>query len=95
MISHSNEILAPEDLAQLGKAFDEAWAAVGITAGADRADQRTHLALILLRLANLRELGPGQIKDTAIRIFRSDVAPPARPHLSDTEAAGCLTSAHP
>ena len=95
MIIHSNEIMEPEDLARLGKAFDEAWAAVSITAGEDRADQRTTLAFILLRLASLRQLGPDQIKDTALRIFRAEVAPPTRPHLSDTEAAGCLASAHP
>ena len=99
MIIHGNEIMEPEELAQLGTVFDEAWAAVSATAGDGRADQRTTLAIILLRLANLRQLGPDQMKATALRIFRSvfrPVAPPAGPHCPSShtnEAAGCVTSA--
>ena len=32
MIIHGNEIMEPEELAQLGAVFDEAWAAVSATA---------------------------------------------------------------
>ena len=103
MIIHGNEIMEPEELAQLGKVFDEAWAAVGATAGEERADQRTTLATILFRLANLRQLGPDQMKATALRIFRSEPiqgflpavlpAVPSYPSSHTNEAAGCLTSA--
>jgi hypothetical protein len=67
------EIIEPEELARLGKVFDEAWAAVSHTGGEDTVDQRTSLAVILLRLAYLRQLGPDQMKATAVRIFRSEV----------------------
>ena len=103
MFIHGNEIMEPEELAQLGTVFDEAWAAVGATAGEGRADQRVILASILLRLANLRQLGPEQLKATALRIFRSEPiqafrpialpAAPSSPSSHSNEAAGCLTSA--
>ena len=97
MIIHGNEVLEPEELARLGKVFDEAWASVSPTAGGGGAEQRTILASILLRLANLRQLGPEQLKATALRIFQSEptqafrpVALPAGPSQSShTEAAGC------
>lgn len=100
MFIHGNEVIEPEELAQLGQLFDEAWAAVG-TVGEGSTDQRTILASILLRLANLRQLGPDQMKATALRIFRSEpiqgflpAVPPAVPSYPHTnEAAGCLTSA--
>lgn len=78
MIIHGNEIMEPEELTQLGAVFDEAWAAVSATA-VDSAEQRTTLASILLRLAHLRQLGPDQMKATAIRIFRSEPAQLFRP----------------
>ena len=71
MIIHGNEIMEPEELTQLGAVFDEAWAAVSATA-VDGAEQRTTLASILLRLAHLRQLGPDQMKATALRIFRAE-----------------------
>ena len=73
MIIHGNEIMEPEEFAQLGAVFDEAWAAVSATA-VDSAEQRTTLASILLRLAHLRQLGADQMKATAIRIFSSEPA---------------------
>ena len=92
MIIHGNEIMEPEELVQLGAVFDEAWATVSATAG-DSAEQRTTLASILLRLAHLRQLGPDQMKATAIRIFRSDPEGDHCPTSLANEAAGCLTSA--
>jgi hypothetical protein len=72
MIIHGNEIMEPEELAQLGAVFDEAWAAVSDTAGEGNAELRTALASIVLQLAHLRQLGPDQIKATALRIFRCE-----------------------
>jgi hypothetical protein len=98
MFIHGNEVIEPEELAELGQVFDEAWAAVGATAREGRADQRVILASILLRLAHLRQLGPDQMKATAIRIFRSEpvqafrpVAFPAGPSSpsSHTNEAAC------
>ena len=74
MIIHGNEFMEPEELTQLGLVFDEAWAAVSVTAGDGHAELRTTLASILLRLAHLRQLGPDQMKATALRIFRSEPA---------------------
>jgi hypothetical protein len=69
---HGNETMQPEELAQLGGVFDEVWAALGDTAGQESAELRTALASILLRLANLRQLGPEQMKATALRILRGE-----------------------
>ena len=103
MIIHGNEIMEPEELSQLGSVFDEAWAALSATAGGDSADQRVTLASILLRLANLRQLDPEQMKATALRIFRAEpmrglcsVAPPAGLHYPSSvtgEAAGSVSAA--
>ena len=100
MIIHGNEIMEPEELIQLGAVFDEAWAAVSATA-VNGAEQRTILASILLRLAHLRQLGPDQMKATAIRILRSQSAPNCRALAADhhwppsltNETAGGLVSA--
>ena len=93
MIIHGNEIMEPEELTQLGVVFDEAWAVVKASTGDGSAELRTALASTLLRLANLRQLGPDQMKATALRIFGAkpiqSVAPPARPHR---EAADCSAS---
>ena len=88
MFIHGNEVIEPEELAQLGQVFDEAWAAVGATAGEGRADQRAILASILLRLADLRQLGPDQMKATALRIFRSE---PIQGFLPAAARSGPLT----
>lgn len=72
MIIHNNEVMQPEELTRLGVVFDEAWAAVSADDGQETAERRTALARILLRLANLRQLGPEQLKATALRVFRSD-----------------------
>jgi hypothetical protein len=73
MTVRGNEILEPEELSQLGAVFDETWAALSGGAGTELAHRRTTLALILLRLAGLKRLGPDELKATAIRWFRSEV----------------------
>ena len=72
MLIFGHKVFAPEELAALGSAFDEAWGAVEGTSGADAraaADARTRLASIMIGLAQLGELGPEEIRRTAIRIF--------------------------
>ena len=66
MIVHGNEVLEPQELADLGTVFDETWAVLRSTVG-DDAEQRMALACILLRLAQLKQLGPEQMKATALR----------------------------
>ena len=72
MIIQGNETMQPEELTQLGVVFDEVWAGLSDTAGQERAELRTALASILLRLANLKQLGPEQMKATALRILRGE-----------------------
>ena len=89
MIIRGNDFMEPEELTRLGK---EAWGAVSGTAGPEGSDLRTNLAFILFRLADLGQLGPDQMKATALRILRSEGAPPEAPHLSYSEAASCVAS---
>jgi hypothetical protein len=85
MSIHSKEIMGPEELTQLGVVFDEAWASVSGTASEGNAELRTALASIVLRLAHLRQqLGPDQIKATALRIFRCEVMETPAPSSSPT-----------
>ena len=72
MINHGNEILEPEELTQLGVVFDETWVALTASTGDGSAELRTALASTLLRLAHLRQLGPDQMKATALRLFRAE-----------------------
>ncbi len=69
---HGNETMQPEELTQLGVVFDEVWAALGDAPGQENAELRTTLASILLRLANLKQLGPEEMKSTALRILRCE-----------------------
>ena len=79
MTNHGNEILEPEELAQLGVVFDETWAAVKASTGEGSVELRTALACTLLQLAHLRQLGPDQMKATALRLFRAEpIAPTSR-----------------
>jgi len=79
MIIHGNEIMEPEELAQLGVVFDETWAAVKASTGDASVELRTALACTLLQLAHLRQLGPDQMKATALRLFRAEpIAPTSR-----------------
>ena len=79
MTYHGKEILEPEELAQLGVVFDETWAAVKASTGEGSVELRTALACTLLQLAHLRQLGPDQMKATALRLFRAEpIAPTSR-----------------
>jgi hypothetical protein len=74
MIINRREVFQPEDLDNLGSAFDQTWTVVGCRLGddTDPSAARTRLADIVLRLARLDEIDPEEIKRTAIRIFQSD-----------------------
>lgn len=72
MMIHGNETMQPEELTQLGVVFDEVWTEFSDTAGQESAELRTALASILLRLANLKQLGPEEMKATALRILRCE-----------------------
>ena len=73
MILNRREVFQPEDLANLGSAFDQTWTIVGCRLG-DTAPSagRTRLADIVLRLARVNEIDPDEIKRMAIRIFQSE-----------------------
>jgi hypothetical protein len=85
MIIHGNEILEPEELSELGRLFDEACAALNATAAQESAELRTALASTLLRLAHLKQLGPEQMKATALRILQCE---PVRLSQSVPQAGG-------
>jgi hypothetical protein len=71
MTLHGNEVLGPEELAELSAIFDDTWAALGRCADREwSSSERTRLASILLGLVPLRQLGPGRAVQTALRIFR-------------------------
>ena len=71
MTIHGNEVLGPEELAELCAIFDDTWAAMDRCADSEWSSaERTLLASILLRLFGLRQLGPDQAKQSALRIFR-------------------------
>ena len=71
MTIHDTEVLGPEELAELCAIFDDTWAAMDRCADSEWSSaERTQLASILLRLFGLRQLGPDQAKQSALRIFR-------------------------
>jgi hypothetical protein len=71
MNSHSHEILGPENLAEVSALFEKTWAVVTSSDDAHvLAQDRAQLACIVLRLYQLRQLGPDQVLQTALRIFR-------------------------
>jgi hypothetical protein len=71
MTIHGNEVLGPEELAELCGIFDDTWAAHGRCANSEWSSlERARLASILLRLFGLRQLGPDQAMRTALRILR-------------------------
>ena len=84
MIIHGNEIMEPEELTQLGVVFDETWAAVKASTGDGGVELRTALACTLLRLAHLRQLGPDQMKATALRLFRAEPIQSVQPISRET-----------
>lgn len=77
MIAGRTETFEPEDLALLGSAFDEAWAAISsFFRDADeptRADARVRLAQLLLELAE-REVSREDIKRVVLRAFLHPIA---------------------
>src|SRR5688572_28869845 len=87
MIIHDNEVLGPEHLAELGELFDKTWVSFGSLANSERdADERAQLACILLRLYGLRQLGPDQLTQTALRLMKQPS--PLATSVSATESIG-------
>ena len=73
MILNRREVFQPEDLANLGSAFDQTWTIVGgRLSDTDLSAARTRLADIVLRLARVNDIDPDEIHRMAIRIFQSD-----------------------
>ena len=73
MILNRREVFQPEDLANLGSAFDQTWTIVGgRQSDIDVSAARSRLADIVLRLARVNDIDPDEIQHMAIRIFQSD-----------------------
>ena len=71
LIIHDNEVLGPEHLAELGAIFEKCWAAFGSPANSERlTEERAQLACTVLRLYGLRQLGPDQVMQTALRLLK-------------------------
>jgi hypothetical protein len=65
--------LQPADLDTVGRVFDQAWQTIApeVARRSDNVmDARSRLAKIVLELADLRQLGPKQLKASSLRIFR-------------------------
>lgn len=92
MSIHRHEIIEPEELIQLGAVFDETWAALRASAS-ETEENRAALAAIVLRLAYLSQLGPDQMKATAIRLFRAET--PVARGAGNTEASCPAGAASP
>ena len=88
-----NEVLGPEHLAELGALFDETWAVIGSSASARETEERAQLACILLRLYGLRQLGPHQVKQTALRMLNP--SSPVEESASTSAADGTSARALP
>ena len=72
MILNRREVFQPEDLANLGSAFDQTWTIVGgRLSDTDLSAARSRLADIVLRLAR-DDIDPDEIQRMAIRIFQTD-----------------------
>ena len=72
---HDNEVLEPENLAELGALYDKAWSTFRSFAISERdSGERARLACILLRLYGLRQLGPDQLTQTALRLMTQSSA---------------------
>jgi hypothetical protein len=69
-------VFDPDDLAVLASLFEEAWASIAADFKAAESTAasaaRARLAKIMLDLAQLRQLGPEEMKRKAIRAFRQD-----------------------
>ena len=87
MIMHTNEVLGPEHLRELGSLFDKACEILGSGSSEWNASDRAQLARILLHLYGLRQLGPDQLIQTALRVLKQSM--PERMSYSE-ETAGVL-----
>lgn len=63
------EFYEPEELEALSKSFDDACRTLELTLP-EREEPRLELADIILRLTDLAQLGPAQLKATATRLYR-------------------------
>ena len=57
MFIHGNEVIEPEELAQLGQVFDEAWAAVGATAGRRQGGPTGHPSVYFIAASQSEAVG--------------------------------------
>lgn len=66
--------LDPAELRELSAAFDSAWSVLkgDIPDSRGAGEARTRLALIVLDLAKLGQLGPDQMSASAVRIYREE-----------------------
>ena len=88
MIVPDNEVLGPEHLAELGVLFDRTWAALGSSANSESyAAERAQLACILLRLYGLRQLGPEQVAQTALRLLQPSATVSTRAAISEADGS--------
>ena len=67
-------VFDPEDLTTLGMVFDESWDFLLIQHTEFAPEMRLQLAALLLHLAGDRQLGPHQIKATALRLMVREAA---------------------
>lgn len=67
-------VFDPEDLTTLGMVFDESWDFLLIQHTEFGPEMRLQLAALLLHLAGDRQLGPHQIKATALRLMVREAA---------------------
>jgi hypothetical protein len=90
-----NEVLGPEHLDELGALFDKTWTAFEPYVNGERqSEDRTQLACILLRLYGLRQLGPDQLAQTALRLMKqsSPVGATAEASGRQFQPADCSAS---
>lgn len=66
----ATEVYEPEQMAELSALFETTWAAFAPLANPARvSEDRARLACILLRLYELRQLGPDQVSHAALRLM--------------------------
>lgn len=71
MVIPGNEVLHPEHLSELGALFDQTWASLRRSSDFHGSpEERAELACILLHLYGLRQLGPDQLVETALRLLK-------------------------
>jgi len=67
-------VFDPEDLRSLGMVFDELWDSLLMQHAEFGPEMRLRLAALLLHLAGDHQLGPHQIKATALRLIVQEAA---------------------